>query len=67
MTAYLHQSVEDQSRHTFLLVVLLKQDLHHRVPARPDKITLVQKKKRFYRKSQFLVVGILNQLKTLKT
>lgn len=46
MTAYLHQSVEDQSRHTFLLVVLLKQDLHHRVPARPDKITLVQKKKK---------------------
>lgn len=32
MVLYLHQSVKNEGGHTLFFIVLLKQDLHHRVP-----------------------------------
>lgn len=32
LVLYLHQSVKNEGGHTLFLIVLLKQDLHHRVP-----------------------------------
>lgn len=39
MVLYLHQSVKNEGGHTLFFIVLLKQDLHHRVPEGFGEIT----------------------------